>query len=736
MARTVIARVAVAGVVATVIGLAGIGPVAGHLAFAGAALAAARDGGSSLRGDGSPSAPTWAVRPGWVKYYIVPPPAGGATQSLQQIALMTMGSSGYAGQILLDNLGRIQPDGGRLTSPGALRPGWILVLPAAAQGPGVIYGPLPVVTPLPVSSAKVPSVPKATAVAPATGPAGRRRKPAGTSWAVIAEAASAAALAAIALGIGAALLRRRRLIAGASPPPGLETDALASHDPAVPARELVTAGTAGTAWLEPTPDGWGDDDGMPPGYPAPARRAWPAQAQPAGAGAWEAGGPVAPGGAGRGFHGHDQGDGPGRPRHAAQARLQGRHRRRRGKGVPPDMEQAPGPEVAWEEAPEHTESRLLAGELEPLPEFPRQAGNLDRHAGTLDEQFGTLDEQFGYRARIGSIADAPTAATPADAPAATPADAPAATPADAPAATPADAPAATHVDPPAATPADAPTATDTRGRGPGEVRSGAARPAGPPPDGKSQTRPPQDEKKTQKKEKQEPGPEPEFSPAALHLLGVAQGKRGGDGTDGPAQRHQVMFGDDKVDVVLAQGPAAGHNGKRRNGKAWLATAPYLAWAPLPYETPDGGVAFASLGAGDEGCLFIDLAAAPGAIAIRGDRDAAAHLAESLAHQLCRQGADDSSCTVVLVGDVVPEPRPPRAVLAPTLHDLGIVNDAAAPETEIVFCTLRANEDAFVLARHVSRSAHRVVPVVLADLPGAPWSFSVTAQPALDLDARG
>lgn len=233
---------------------------------------------------------------------------------------------------------------------------------------------------------------------------------------------------------------------------------------------------------------------------------------------------------------------------------------------------------------------------------------------------------------------------------------------------------------------------------------------------------------TARAERRKQAPEPELSPTALDALGVARRKLADVGADAQAQRHRVMLGDDRVEVVLAQGPVAGHNGRTRNGKAWLATTPYLAWAPLPYETPHGGVAFACLGAGDEGCLFIDLAAAPGAIAIRGDRASAAHLAESLAHQLCRP-AEDSSSRVILVGDVVPEPCPPGAVLAPTLRDLGLIDDAVPAQTVIVFCTLSADEDAFILARHVRRSTHRVVPVILGDLPGAPWSFSVTAQPA-------
>jgi hypothetical protein len=36
--------------------------------------------------------------------------------------------------------------------------------------------------------------------------------------------------------------------------------------------------------------------------------------------------------------------------------------------------------------------------------------------------------------------------------------------------------------------------------------------------------------------------------------------------------------------------------------------------------------------------------------------------------------------------------------------------------------LRSDEDAFALARYVASNSRRVVPVVLADLPDAPWSL--------------
>ena len=41
------------------------------------------------------------------------------------------------------NKDRLQPDGGRLENPTVIDPGWILVLPSNASGPGVHYGPLP-----------------------------------------------------------------------------------------------------------------------------------------------------------------------------------------------------------------------------------------------------------------------------------------------------------------------------------------------------------------------------------------------------------------------------------------------------------------------------------------------------------------------------------------------------------------------------------------------------------------
>ena len=201
----------------------------------------------------------------------------------------------------------------------------------------------------------------------------------------------------------------------------------------------------------------------------------------------------------------------------------------------------------------------------------------------------------------------------------------------------------------------------------------------------------------------------------------------------PPQRHRVVLGDDLIEVVLREAPAASQVSRPATARTWLAATPYLLWTPLPYDVPDGGLAFACIGAGDEGCLFIDLAAAPGAVAISGDASAAARLAESLAHQVGGRSPADQAAKVVLVGSAVPEPHPGSATWVATLRDLASASVDNPPDsTDIVFCELHSSEDAFVLARHVGSSQSRIVPVVVGHLPGAPWSF--TAQPSPQPDS--
>jgi hypothetical protein len=225
---------------------------------------------------------------------------------------------------------------------------------------------------------------------------------------------------------------------------------------------------------------------------------------------------------------------------------------------------------------------------------------------------------------------------------------------------------------------------------------------------------------------------PPVSPAALRLLGIreAPSSRAGGGVG----RHAVTLADCQVEAVLAEAPAGKRKGKRTpEGRGWVTSAPYLVWTPLPHDVPAGGIAFACVGAGEHGCLFIDLAAAPGAVTLGGDGQAATRLAESLAYQLCT-GSAARRVHVVVVGDVVPAPAAPGVEWLPSIAEL---NSRAKLDwrktTELVFCRVNSDEDAFPLARYVGSAPYQVIPVVLADLPGATWSF--TAHPSQSPAAR-
>jgi hypothetical protein len=88
--------------------------------------------------------------------------------------------------------------------------------------------------------------------------------------------------------------------------------------------------------------------------------------------------------------------------------------------------------------------------------------------------------------------------------------------------------------------------------------------------------------------------------------------------------------------------------------------------------------------------------------------------------------------VLIVGRTIPEPYPATAISVQSLRDLATARPDNGPDgADIVFCKLTSTEDAFALARHVSTSQHRVVPIIVGNLPGAAWSFTAFPGPALD-----
>jgi hypothetical protein len=96
------------------------------------------------------------------RYYVVRPPVDGQREYLYGIAVRVLGDGNRYREIYALNRGRPQPDGGRLTDPLDLRPGWVLVLPADAAGPDVRIGSPPGQPPTEPAHAPPPGGPSKT----------------------------------------------------------------------------------------------------------------------------------------------------------------------------------------------------------------------------------------------------------------------------------------------------------------------------------------------------------------------------------------------------------------------------------------------------------------------------------------------------------------------------------------------------------------------------------------------
>jgi hypothetical protein len=191
-----------------------------------------------------------------------------------------------------------------------------------------------------------------------------------------------------------------------------------------------------------------------------------------------------------------------------------------------------------------------------------------------------------------------------------------------------------------------------------------------------------------------------------------------------AEVHQVLLGSDRVRITLAEDGAPESVAAliAANGQRYRH---YLAWAPLPYDTPEGGIAFAPLGSGDRGWLFLDLGQAPSAITIGGDRHAVTRLTDSIAHQLCTTSRG-IRYAVVIVGDALPKPHPPTASWLASLDRLSSALTAYPSQTTaIVFCELGTAAEAQALSDLVADARCRIVPVVLNGPVEGPWSITTT-----------
>jgi len=71
------------------------------------------------------------------KAYLVQPPVGRFHESLWEIAQNHLGDGRRYREIFELNKGRVQPDGTKLTIASLIRPGWVLLMPKDAHGPGI-----------------------------------------------------------------------------------------------------------------------------------------------------------------------------------------------------------------------------------------------------------------------------------------------------------------------------------------------------------------------------------------------------------------------------------------------------------------------------------------------------------------------------------------------------------------------------------------------------------------------
>ncbi len=71
------------------------------------------------------------------KMYVVKPPVGRFHESLWEIAQNHLGDGRRYREVYELNKDRVQPDGSKLTIASLIRPGWVLLMPKDAHGPGI-----------------------------------------------------------------------------------------------------------------------------------------------------------------------------------------------------------------------------------------------------------------------------------------------------------------------------------------------------------------------------------------------------------------------------------------------------------------------------------------------------------------------------------------------------------------------------------------------------------------------
>ena len=185
----------------------------------------------------------------------------------------------------------------------------------------------------------------------------------------------------------------------------------------------------------------------------------------------------------------------------------------------------------------------------------------------------------------------------------------------------------------------------------------------------------------------------------------------------PASLHVTLaFGQDLV--------AADFTGMRPLPSAPTVYTPFH-WTAAPDQLPTLAIAPVFLGVGEGGCLFVDLALAPGVITVTGQRRVRSELGAELVNRLgvaVREGA--KRFAVVVAGTPF---HPDLLVVDPIRVDSPSEFDEAAVlpapvEVCFVACAIGTPADAQWIHSLVRSTGRRIVPILVDDVVAADWSL--------------
>jgi hypothetical protein len=184
----------------------------------------------------------------------------------------------------------------------------------------------------------------------------------------------------------------------------------------------------------------------------------------------------------------------------------------------------------------------------------------------------------------------------------------------------------------------------------------------------------------------------------------------------PASLHVTLaFGQDFV--------AADFSGMRPLPTAPTVYTPFH-WTPAPEQYPTLAIAPVFLGIGEGGCLFVDLALAPGMVTVTGHQRVRAELGAELVNRLGVAVREGARRFAVAVAGTPFDPDllavDPIRVGAPSEFDVAKL--PATAEVCFLACCLSTPAEAQVISALARSAGPRIVPLLVDDVAAADWSL--------------